>query len=131
MGSKIPDSVLQQELNAVKAQLQEEREENATLMGIREAKMKEINQLKQELEELKRGQWPVTPPPPSPLRELSPLRERQSDARRMAGGASYYKCRSSSCGHIKNVYACSGLPVADNKRFLFRFTRESQEHVLV
>ena len=55
MGSEIPDSVLQQELNAVKAQLQEEREENATLMGIREAKMKEINALKQELEELLKG----------------------------------------------------------------------------
>ena len=78
MGSEIPDSVLQQELNAVKAQLQEEREENATLMGIREAKMKEINELKQELEELKRGQRPATPPPPSPPREMPPLEERQS-----------------------------------------------------
>ena len=78
MGSKIPDSVLQQELNAVKAQLQEEREENTTLMGIREVKMKEINELKQELEDLKRGQRPATPPPPSPQREMSPFGERQS-----------------------------------------------------
>ena len=81
-GSEIPDSILQQELNAVKAQLQKEREENTALMGIREAKMKEINALKQELEELKRGQHPITPPMPSPPREPSPLRERQDEPER-------------------------------------------------
>ena len=78
MGSEIPDSVLQQELNTVKAQFQEEREENTTLMGIREAKMKEINALKQELEDLKRGQRPATSTPSFTPREMPPLGEKQS-----------------------------------------------------
>ena len=78
MGSDVPDTVLQQELNAARAQLKDEREENTALMEIREATIKEVNELKRRIEELQREQRPSTPPPLSTPRENSPVRETQS-----------------------------------------------------